>query len=145
MATAWVIVADATRARILSAQKPASELTEVQALTHPESRLHEGDLTSDRPGRDRNGSNTGSHDVGHTTDAKQEESTRFANKVNEAIEAGRVAGKFRKLYVIASPAFLGLLRKGHSSATQQLIAGEISKNLATQDLTNIRKQLPEYL
>jgi protein required for attachment to host cells len=145
MAAAWIVVADATRARVLSAEKPASELVEIQALTHPEARLHEGDMTSDRPGRDRNGSNTGSHDMGHTTDAKQEEAIRFAGKVSEAIEAGRSAGKFKKLYVIAAPAFLGILRKGHSSATRQLIAGEVDKNLATKTLGDIRKQLPEYL
>lgn len=145
MATAWVVVADATRARILSAEKPASELKELHTLTHPAARLHEGDLTSDRPGRDRNGSTSGSHDVGHTTDAKQEEAIRFAGKVNEAVESGRAAGKFKKLYVIAAPSFLGLLRKSYSSATRQLIAGEIDKNVATSDLTKIRKQLPEFL
>jgi protein required for attachment to host cells len=145
MATAWVIVADATRARFFSAQKPVSELTELESMTHPASRLHEGDLTTDQPGRDRNSSGTSSHDVGHTADAKQEEAVRFASEVNEAIEAGRIASKYRKLYIIAAPAFLGLLRKGHSSATQQLIAGEIDKNLTMQDPTSIRKQLPEYL
>lgn len=145
MATAWVVVADTTRARILSADKPVSALKELKTLTHPNARLHEGDLTSDRPGRDRNGSTSGSHDVGHTTDAKQEEAIRFAGKVNEAVESGRVAGKFKKLYVIAAPSFLGLLRKNFSSATKQMIAGEIDKNVTTSDLTKIRKQLPEYL
>jgi protein required for attachment to host cells len=145
MATAWVVVADATRARILSAEKPASELKELQTLTHPAARLHEGDLTSDRPGRDRNGSTSGSHDVGHTTDAKQEEAIRFAGKVTEAVESGRASGKFKKLYIIAAPTFLGLLRKHYSSATRQLIAEEIDKNVTTNDLAKIRKQLPEYL
>ncbi|MFC1684116.1 host attachment protein [Pseudomonadota bacterium] len=145
MAAAWVVVADTTRARILSADKPASELVEIQTLAHPEARLHEGDITSDKPGRDRNGATTGSHDVGHTTDAKQEEAIRFAGKVSDTIEAGRSAGKFKKLYVIAAPAFLGILRKGHSSSTRQIIAGEVDKNLATKTLADIRKQLPEYL
>lgn len=145
MATAWVVVADATRARILSAEKPTSELKEMQTLTHPAARLHQGELTSDRPGRDRNSSTSGSHDVGHATDAKQEEATRFAGKVSEAVESGRIAGKFKKLYVIAAPSFLGLLRKSYSSATRQMIAEEIDKNVTTNDLIKIRKQLPEYL
>ncbi len=145
MATAWILTADTTRARIFSADKPASQLVEIETLMNPEGRLHEGDLTSDRPGRDRNSSSCSSHDMGHESDAKQEGAIRFAGQVNDAIEAGRIAGKFRKLYVIAAPSFLGLLRKAYSSPTRQLIAAEIDKNLTTQDLANIRKQLPEYL
>ena len=145
MPTAWVVVADATRARIFSADKPASDLVEIQALTCPEARLHQSELTTDRPGRGRNGSSSASHDVGHASDAKEEEAVRFAGKVSETIEVGRNAGKFRKLYVIAAPSFLGLLRKQYSSSTQQLISGEISKNLATMDPATIRKALPTYL
>ena len=46
--TIWVLVADNSRARIFSAEKPASDLQEIRDLTHPEARLHEGDLVTDR-------------------------------------------------------------------------------------------------
>ena len=48
--TTWVLVADNSRARIFSSDKPASVLQEIQDLTHPEARLHEGDLVTDRGG-----------------------------------------------------------------------------------------------
>ncbi|MES9844878.1 MAG: host attachment protein, partial [Candidatus Sedimenticola sp. 6PFRAG5] len=51
MSAAWIVVADTSRARIFSADKPASSLVEIQTLAHPESRLHEGDLVSDKAGR----------------------------------------------------------------------------------------------
>ncbi|MES9843827.1 MAG: host attachment protein, partial [Candidatus Sedimenticola sp. 6PFRAG5] len=123
---------------------PASSLVEIQTLAHPESRLHEGDLVSDKAGRDRS-AGMRSHDVGHTNDVKQEEANRFANQVCETIECGRANGHFKKLYVIAAPSFLGMLRKQQTSSVQRVIAGEVSKNLSGHDVNEIRKSLPEYL
>ena len=63
----------------------------------------------------------------------------------EDLESARTAGEFNKLYVVAAPTFLGLLRKHQSSALRQLVAGEVDKNLSTKDPAAIRKQLPDYL
>jgi protein required for attachment to host cells len=145
MSTTWIIVADTAHARIFLAEQPNSELEEIKTLTCPEARLHEGDMVSDSPGRERNGPGSGSHDVGHTSDAKREAAIRFAEQVSEVIESGRIAGRFNKLYVIAAPAFLGMLRKHYSSATSQLIIDEIDKNLTTHDASEIRQHLPAHL
>jgi len=144
MSSIWVVVADASRARIFSAEKPNSALEEVQTLTHPASRLHEGDLVAERQGRERN-PGVGGHEGGHEQEAKEEEANRFASEVNDALEAGRVANKFYKLYVIAAPSFLGLLRKLQSAPLKKLLAEEVSKNLTTQSPADIRKNLPDYL
>ena len=144
MSAAWVVVADTSRARIFSVDKPASKLVEIQTLTHPEGRLHEGDLVTDKPGRE-NSSTYGSHNLGSGGEAKQEEAVKFASQVCEALECGRTNHRFQKLYVIAAPSFLGTLRKHQSSALQQLIAKEVSKNLSTHDINDIRKNLPDFL
>ncbi len=144
MSTAWVVVADSCRARIFSAEKPASPLTEIQILTHPEGRLHQGDLISDKPGRDRN-SSTGSHDLGRENDPKEEEALRFAAEVCEVIEDGRAKGRFQKLYIVAAPSFLGLLRKHSNGALKKTVTEEIAKNLCTKTPEEIRKSLPQYL
>ncbi|MEW7978286.1 MAG: host attachment protein [Candidatus Sedimenticola endophacoides] len=144
MSSAWVVVADTSRARIFSAERPASSLIEIETLSHPEGRLHKGELVTDRPGRGRtNGAR--SHDTGGQGDAKEEETSRFASEICHALEAGRLKGRYKKLYVIAAPGFLGALRKHRKSALQQLIAEEIPKNLATHDIDEIRQSLPRYL
>jgi len=145
MLKAWVVVANAEYARIFSAEQPNSELVEIETLTCPEARLHEGDMVSDSPGREHNASGSGSHDMGHTSDAKQEAAIRFAERVSEVIEAGRTANRFNRLYVIAAPTFLGILRKHYSSATSQLITAEIDKNLTTHDAAEICQHLPTKL
>jgi len=144
MSKIWVVVSDTTRARIFNAPKGKGPLTETATLSHPEGRLHEGDLVSDKPGRARDNGN-GSHDMGHEAAAKEEEAERFAGYVCDELEAARNKGEFLKLYLIAAPHFLGLLRKHKSAGVDKLVVEEISKNLAGHSPEDIRKALPEYL
>jgi protein required for attachment to host cells len=141
--TTWVLVADNSRARIFSAEKAISPLQEIRDLTHPEARLHEGDLVTDKGGRDRGPA--GAHGIGTDQVHKQDGAERFAASVCSELDSARAAGIFKKLYVVAAPSFLGLLRKHESNALRQTIAGEVDKNLATQDPAVIRKHLPDYL
>ncbi len=145
MNSIWIVVADTSRARIFTAEDGNNSIIEIQTLAHPQARLHEGDLVSDRAGRDRNPGPSGQHNMGHESEAKQEEAVKFAAQVCEELETGRVNGRFGKLYVIAAPGFLGVLRKHQSSSLQKLVAAEISKNLATHDLSQIRNSLPDRL
>jgi protein required for attachment to host cells len=140
----WVLVADTSRARIFSAEKAASPLVEIQDLTHPEGRLHDTQLASDEPGRDRNAM-SGSHAYSDETDLKRDLAAKFASKVCETLEQARVSGRFEKLYVVAPPTFLGLLRKCQHNGLRSLVAAEIDKNLSTRDPDTIRAQLPDFL
>lgn len=144
MSNIWIIVADTYRARIFSADKPAAALTELETLANPAARQHEGDIVSDRSGHVLSGT-TGGHDLSARTEAKQEEANRFAAEVCQHLEKGRNGKAFDKLYILAAPAFLGLLRKHVSAPLKALVAGEIDKDLTTQTADRIRAQLPEYL
>jgi protein required for attachment to host cells len=141
MSTIWVIVADSSRARIFSAEKPDSMLKEVQTLAHPEARMHEGDMVSDRSGRGRGIG----HDMGHESAAKEEENIQFAARLCETLESARIKGQLIRAYIVAEPRFLGMIRKHCSGALQNLIEAEIPKNLAAHSLDDIRSQLPARL
>ena len=140
----WILVADKSRARIFAADKATSPLHEVRTLTSPEARLHEGDLVSDRAGQDRNPCVSG-HGLSDDHPQKHAIAERFAAQVCEELERARNQGLFRKLYVIAAPAFLGMLRHHQSPTLRQLIAAEIDKSLAGLDPAAIRKALPDLL
>ncbi len=144
MSNTWVVVADASRARVFEAPEPRGPLSEIEALSNPENRLHEGDLVSDRGGRDSN-RGAGSHGYSTGGGAKEEAVNRFAAEVCRHLEKGRNAHAFDRLYVMASPGFLGVLRKHQSDALRGLIYDEIAKDLATQDVGRIREQLPKCL
>jgi protein required for attachment to host cells len=144
MSNICVVVADASRARVFTAEKPAGPLNEIETLSNPEARLHEGDLVSDRGGRDSNGGGS-SHGYNTANGAKHEAANRFAAEVCKHLEKGRTGKTFGKLYVMAAPGFLGLLRKHQSDALRGLISDEISKDLSREAPDRIRAQLPEYL
>jgi protein required for attachment to host cells len=140
----WILVADASRARIFTAEKALSPLLEIRTLTSPEARLHEGDLVTDKGGRDRN-PGVGAHGFSTEDEHKQDNADRFAALVCQELETARNAGEFRKLYVVAAPGFLGKLRHHQSTSLRQMVAGEMDKNLSTQDAASIRKCLPDFL
>ncbi|QVL48105.1 MAG: host attachment protein [Thiocapsa sp.] len=140
----WILAADNSRARIFATEKSAGALREIHTLTFPEGRLHEGDLTTDKGGRGHDPM-SGAHGINGEEAHKQENAERFAGLVCETLESARNKGELQKLYVIAAPAFLGMLRKHQSPSLKQLIAGEIDKNLTTHSPEAIRKSLPDFL
>ena len=141
----WVVAADKTRARIFSASSARGPLLEVETLAHPEARLHERDLTTDGPGRNSDSTGQGRHAMGHAVEPKRQEAINFARQVCDTLESGRISDRFHKLYVIAAPAFLGMLREAMADSTKQLVAGEVDKNIATHNPAEIRSHLPDYL
>ncbi|NCA68959.1 MAG: host attachment protein [Sphingobacteriia bacterium] len=140
----WILAADNSRARIFAAEKAAGPINEIQTLAFPEGRLHEGDLTTDKGGRGHDAM-ARAHGLDVEQVHRQENAERFAGLVCETLENARGSGDLDKLYVIAAPAFLGVLRKHQSPPLRQLIAGEIDKNLTTHSPEDIRKALPDFL
>lgn len=137
----WVLVADSSRARLFCAEKALAPLQEVQSFVHPESRVRTQDLVTDRQGRSMGNNRTMDHDV----EPKKQEAMAFAKQLSEHLKNGRHQGHFKKLYITASPAFLGLLRDKLDPKTAQLVVEAISKDFTQLDPVQIRKHLPERL
>ena len=139
MGAIWIVVADSSRARIFSADNGNADMIEIRTLAHPEARLHEGDLVSDKDGRERSNV-ASSHNMAGEHSAKEAEEMRFAGQVCQALESGRTSGEFDRFHIIAAPGFLGSLRKQLSGSLQKLVGSEVAKNLATHSLSDIRRQ-----
>lgn len=141
----WVVVANSSRARIFKAEKRGGPLSEIEDMVHPESRLKEQDLVSDAHGRAFDSSGEGRHAMEQKVGPKQQEAIRFAKDICRRVNAAHGAGEYRKLYVIAAPAFLGVIRGCMNGSLQGDVAGEIAKDLTEQSPQSIRDHLPEYL
>ena len=139
MAAYWIIVANASRARIFEAEGRYADMREIIDLTHPDSRQHEGDLVSDRGGHMLSGT-TGSHAIDREQVAKQQEAEVFAKSVCERLEQGRNAGNYGKLHIVAAPRFLGLIRQHMSKPLQAMVGEEIAKDLTMADENQVRAQ-----
>lgn len=145
MPKTWVVVAESSRAKIFELDKRNLPLKELEGFAHTPSRVHEQQLTSDLPGRSNDSHGHGSHKMGTHTSAKQHESQEFAKTIGNHLDSARCQGKFDKLIIMSSPAFLGQLRKQLSSETRKYVHSEIDKNLVRHNTSEIQEHLPFYI
>ncbi len=145
MKPTWILVADSSRARIFSAETPSSALIEINTLAHPQSRLHEQNLSSDLPGHDSDKTGTGRHGFQDETEPKEQEVIDFAKQISKHLDQARNSNKFKQLLIVAAPAFLGTLRNQLTDQTRKLVSIEMDKNLTQHKAEEIRGHLPEYL
>jgi protein required for attachment to host cells len=111
MALLWVVVADGSRARIFSAESPAGALAEEASFVATDVRLRQSELKTDRPGASFASVGHGRHAMATEVAPREHERIRFAKMIADRLEAGRIANAFERLALVASPAFLGLLRE----------------------------------
>ena len=92
---AWILVANASCARVLQRQAGASfEL--VRSFSHPQSRLKASELSSDAAGREMGSGHFGGAAYEARTPPKRREHDRFAREVSEFLdEAAHAAGGLR--------------------------------------------------
>jgi len=135
--TTYIVVADAARARIFT--RDALKLEEQVDLSHPEGRLHEGDLVTDQ-GSDvnnevpvRSSNSSGEHDT-----AKQHETEIFARQVADRLYHARVDNTMDKLILVAPPRFLGQLRDKIDGPTAKLIIHTLAKDLTKASADDIK-------
>ena len=139
----WILVANASEARILEAEK--SDLRQIEVLKHPETRLHGRDLVTDKPGREFSSVGSRHSAIEPHVDPQKNEAQHFALQISQHLDHAFRSNHFKKLYVIASPAFLGLLRHSLHSATQDSIVLSIDKDLTDKSPVELRSYLPKVL
>ena len=126
--TNWLLVANSSLARLYDLDNK-HQVTEIKVFEHPESRLLNQDLVSDKPGRDFESMGTTRHMIEPKISPKKHEFTVFAQELANFLEKERNQGAFHSLYIAASPALLGLLRQSFNPNTAKLIKGEIDKDI----------------
>jgi protein required for attachment to host cells len=126
----WVVVGDSSHCRIFSQEKRFGELRRVDELEHAASRLSDADLVTDRPGRSFDSAGQGRHAMEPRTDPQMEEALRFARRIADTLDRGRVENQFDGVVLMLDPSFLGLLRDNLTRGLRQRVESEIAVNLA---------------
>lgn len=140
----WLVVANNSMARIFKVQKKES-LIEIETLIHPESRLYNRDLRSDKPGRSYESANATRHSVGEAVMPKQLEFAIFAKEIATYLDQARRENKFDRLYIAAGPTQLGLLRQKLNGETSKLVGGEVDIDITHLQSHEIIAHLPFIL
>jgi len=127
MGTTWILVANASTARIYENKGISKGLKLVSQLDHPESRMKGSELVSDRPGYMQSvGNGHGARQP--ATDPKQNEAEHFALNLAKTLEQGRGDNRYDRLIVVASNPFLGTLKPRLSGQVQSLVSETIEKD-----------------
>lgn len=141
MTKTWILAAESSRAKLYSSTSKVAPFVEVETMVHPESRMHEGDLVSDRNGNDGGSFGQGPHAYDNKTSAHKHEHIVFAKQIAERLEQGRTHGEFESLVLVAPPAFLGMLREHLSKPLMAMVSRQIHKNLVQQSPDMLREQV----
>lgn len=155
--TTWILVCDASRARLLRAATHQKGLVQLDALEHAESRAHARDLMADAQGRKPVGAVPASKMGGQQggaygrpgaepdTDPKEVEAQKFARMLAEVLEKGLTDHAYDRVFLVAPPHFLGLLRSTVSAQVEKHVHLTVDKDLTHEDLTALTRRLEESL
>jgi protein required for attachment to host cells len=125
----WILVCDAGRARLFEEASPARHYKTVAVFTHPESRAHVADLTTDAPGWKP------------TTDLKQIEAQKFARQLAAVLEKGLDDHAYEALFLVAPGKFLGLLRAALDDQVRGRVQASIDRDLVQLEPREVERRL----
>ncbi len=145
MSNILVVAADTTCARIFKASSSKGPLEEKDVLVHPENRLSEKDLISDRKGSTFSSHGSGRSTYSKHTDTKDQGTKEFISEINDYLVRLEANNEFKQLIIIAAPKLLGTLKKQLNSGLQKCITYELNKNITKLNAEEIRSHLPKYL
>lgn len=122
----WILVANASQAKLYSRSSIKNGLSLVKTLTHPESRMKNAELVSDGSGAMQSAGGHGARQP--QTEPKQNEAIHFAQQLALELNQGRNEQQFRQLVVMAPPAFLGLINDKLDDQTAKLVTSRLDKD-----------------
>ena len=143
----WLLIADASRARIYSLHKAclfqaadhSKKFELIGEYTHQDSRKKSGELTSDKMGTFSSGT------VAEASSPKFNAAKQFAHELLTHLEQGRIEKNFRDLIIIAPPNFMGLLHKHMPHEIQKLVSQTIEKDYTQENEHELLQKLLSHL
>lgn len=139
--TAWVLIADRGRARLLATDWPGLDgMTEVADFLCPEGNLSAHETATDSLGRNRAPGGR-SYTEEPQTDHRHATARPFARTLVETLEGGRVENRFGHLILAAPPLFLGVLRDCLSAPLLRLVEFDLNEELVQLEVPAIVDRL----
>ena len=124
--TTWILVANASKAKLFANQGPKKGLRLLKELTHPESRQKNAELVTDRAGHMQ--ASDGHSARQPQTEPKHNEARSFAQELARELSNGRTTNQFNRVILVAPPSFMGLLNGLLDSPTSQIVSDRFEKD-----------------
>ena len=139
MAITWILVANASLAKLYANLGPNKGLSLVKEWIHPASRRKNSDLVTDRPGSMASCNGKGLRQP--QTLPKAHEAKVFAQEIARELYHGRAINAFGRAIVVAPPAFMGMLNTTLDRPTAQLITDRLEKDYTKTSEPELKSRL----
>jgi protein required for attachment to host cells len=125
----WLVIANASRARVLEEADEPGAYTHVADLVHPQSRMKGERLGSDRPGHAHaEGRGLAGTSYPPRTDPREREHDRFAREVAAAVNDGVAQDRCAGITLVASDPFLGQLTSHLGSQSRKMLLRTVASD-----------------
>lgn len=139
MKNQWIVVANASLARIFRQGASNGGLELVETLTHAQSRMHPGEVAAS----DQGASERDHHDdrFEARNDMRRKEHVRFARALADRLDKGLAAHEFDSLTILAAKPFLGELRQQLSPGVSDKIGIELNNDFTALSVAELAERL----
>ena len=144
MKNTWILIADASVARLFTGTANFEGMTLRKEISHPKSRAKDQELNTDKSGRAFKGDSRRTT-MDPASDAHELEADHFAREVAGMLEEELSAYPDAKLTLVSAPQFLGLLRKHLSDQTAARVYESLDRNYGYMDAQEIGRALRHAL
>jgi protein required for attachment to host cells len=142
MPVTWILIADSRHARLFEKRDTTGTLHEKESFANP---ADSGEGDEWRTVRHGGSDDRGGSVMVHTADPQvlpvRQEDNRFARTIVGYLDQGRNERRYDSLYLIAAPAFLGLIRGNLNHEAQRMVEEELPENIAGYDVRRIERFL----
>jgi len=141
MKTEWIVVANASQARVFKRESPTGPLLAVSTMEHPESRAKGSQLGDNRPGHEASDFSAGGNRFEPRSDPRRKEHRRFAHEIAERLDKALAHGEFASLAVFASDPFLGELKGALSGPVLQRLQSTHDSDFTSLGIDALEERL----
>lgn len=142
MSVTWIMVANASQAKLFANHGPKKGLRLLKEFMHPESREKTSNLVSDRSGAN---SGPGHGAFIQATDPKHHEAERFAQEVARELDDGRVKNAYDRLILVASAPFMGLVNNCLPGQVRSKVSESIDKDYTRLPMKDLAGHLEQVV
>ena len=140
----WILTANRGGACLYEQQVSGAKLETLVEIDHPDGRLRDRDLNSDRFGRAFDSSGPGRRAMATSERPTERVAADFARSLTEDLGHARASGSFDELILIAEPTMLGLLRTHMDDATAKCVTHTLAKEFRADETDKLHGALKEH-
>ena len=140
----WILVANASSAKLYSNEGPNTGLSIVKEFDHPASRAKNADLVTDRAGHMQSSGNGRGCRQPHTT-PKEREAEVFALELARELVHGRSTNQCNRVILVAPPTMMGLINGSLDTNTASLVSERLEKDYTKHPPRQVAEHLADCI